>query len=67
MLAPSLQLDGGGDTMLRTVFVVLPLGIALVGVASGAAAISAARGPGMGMGTPTAIRRKAFKGYYDGH
>jgi hypothetical protein len=52
--------------MLRTLFVALPLGAALVGVASGAYGVPA-RTSGMGMGAPTTIRRNAFEGYYDGH
>ena len=53
--------------MLRTLFMVLPLGAALVGAATGAATTPRASGSGMGMGTPTTISRKAFEGYYDGH
>ena len=49
--------------MLRTLFVALPLGAALVGVASGAYGVPAARTSGMGMGAPTTIRRNAFEGY----
>jgi hypothetical protein len=43
----------------------VPLGLAVVGVATSAYASSAASGPRMG--SPSKISRNAFQGYYDGH
>lgn len=53
--------------MLRRLLLVVPLGAALFGVASGVYAAPRAGGSGMGIGLPTTISRKAFEGYYDGH
>jgi hypothetical protein len=52
--------------MLRSLLVLVPLGVALFSASAGAQP-SAARSSGMGMGTPTMISQKAFQGYYDGH
>ena len=53
--------------MLRTLLLAVPVGVALLGTASGASPASRAMEPGMGMGTSAMISRKAFEGYYDGH
>ena len=53
--------------MLRPLLLAVPLGVVLLGTASGAYPTSRAMEPGMGMGTPAMISRKAFEGYYDGH
>ena len=53
--------------MIRSLLLAVPLGAVLVGAANGADPALRALGPGMGMGTPTTVSRKAFKGYYDGH
>jgi hypothetical protein len=66
-LAAKPPFEHGGETMLRTLLLAAPLGVALLGAASGAYPASGAMDPGMGMGTPATISRKAFEGYYDGH
>ncbi len=53
--------------MLRTLLLAAPLAVAVLGAASGAYPASRGMDPGMGMGTPAMISRKAFEGYYDGH
>lgn len=51
--------------MLRSVLLSLPVGLAVLGVVTGASASPAASGPRMG--PPSKISRPAFHGYYDGH
>jgi hypothetical protein len=51
--------------MLRRFLWFVPLGLALLGLATGAYASTNASGPKMG--PPRKINRTAFQGYYDGH
>lgn len=52
------------DMLRRTVWFV-PVGLVVLGLATGANASSATSGPRMG--PPSKISREAFQGYYDGH